>query len=174
MAVSLRGARYPSEVELLRDLVAIPSVSGQEAELAVFIEETARRWGLDVVRDARGVRIEVRGWGLGPTLALVSHLDVVPAGSGWSRDPFVPAIEGARLYGRGSGDAKASVAAMLFAAKDVVDQGGMDSGRLLILFGYGEETKHSTMAATAELVGEDDAVVIGEPTSLDFAIAQRG
>jgi len=154
--------------------VAIPSVSGQEADLAVFIEETARRWGLDVVRDARGVRIEVRGWGVGPTLALASHLDVVPPGSGWTRDPFVPAIEGTRLYGRGSGDAKASVAAMLFAAKDLVDSGGMDVGRLLLLFGLGEETSSPTMEALIELAGEIDAVVVGEPTNLDFAIAQRG
>ena len=170
----MRGARFSEEVELLRDLVAIPSVSGQETDLAIFVEETARRWGLDVVRDVRGVRIEVRGWGLGPTLALASHLDVVPPGSGWTRDPFVPSIEGTRLYGRGSGDAKASVAAMLYTAKDLVDSGGMDAGRLLLLFGLGEETSSPSMEGLAELSGEIDAVVIGEPTNLDFAIAQRG
>ena len=164
----------PGEIDLLRELVAIPSLSGEETDLAVFVEETARRWGLDVVRDAHGVRIEVQGWSVGPTLAYVSHLDVVPPGAGWTRDPFVPAIEGTRLYGRGSGDAKASVAAMLYAVKDVVDQGGMDSGRLLILLGYSEETKNTTMGAAAELVGPIDAAVIGEPTGLEFAIAQRG
>jgi acetylornithine deacetylase len=164
----------PGEIDLLRELVAIPSLSGEETDLAVFVEETARRWGLDVVRDANGVRIEVQGWSIGPTLAYVSHLDVVPPGAGWTRDPFVPAIEGSRLYGRGSGDAKASVAAMLYAAKDVVDRGGMDSGRLLILLGYSEETKQTTMGAAAELVGDIDAALIGEPTGLDFAIAQRG
>ena len=95
----------PGEVNLLRELIAIPSVSGQETELAVFIEETARRWGLDVVRDSNAVQIEVRGWGSGPTIAFASHLDVVPAGAGWTRDPFTPIIEGTRLYGRGSGDA---------------------------------------------------------------------
>ena len=158
----------------MRQLVAIPSVSGDEAELAVFIEETARRWGLDVTRDSQGVRVEVRGWNIGPTLALASHLDVVPPGSGWTRDPFIPVIEGTRLYGRGSGDAKASVAAMLYAAKDLVDSGGMDSGRLLVIFGYGEETKNTTMGAAVETIGEIDAAVIGEPTGLDFAIAQRG
>ncbi|HEY3012850.1 MAG TPA: M20/M25/M40 family metallo-hydrolase [Gemmatimonadales bacterium] len=164
----------PGEVELLRELVGIPSVSGEEAEIAVFIEETARRWGLDVVRNAHGIRIEVRGWGAGPTIALASHLDVVPPGSGWTRDPFVPVTEGTRLYGRGSGDAKASLAAMLYAAKDIVDSGGMDAGRLLLLFGFGEETKNTTMDAAVEAAGEIDAAVIGEPTSLDFAIAQRG
>jgi acetylornithine deacetylase len=164
----------PGEINLLRELIAIPSISGQEAELAVFVEETARRWGLEVVRSDSGVRIEVRGWGAGPTFALASHLDVVPPGAGWTRDPFTPVIEGTRLYGRGSGDAKASVAAMLYAAKDVVDSGGMDAGRLLVLLGMGEETKNTTMGAAVEEAGEIDAAVIGEPTSLDFAIAQRG
>ncbi|HZI73597.1 MAG TPA: M20/M25/M40 family metallo-hydrolase [Gemmatimonadales bacterium] len=137
-------------MELLCDLVAIPSVSGQEADIAVFIESTAKRWGLNVARDSNGVRIEVTGWGVGPTLVLASHLDVVPPGSGWTRDPFVPVIEGNRLYGRGSGDAKASVAAMLYAAKDLVDSGGMDAGRLLLLFGLGEETENTTMEAALE------------------------
>jgi acetylornithine deacetylase len=164
----------PGEVELLRELIAIPSVSGEEAEIAVFVEETARRWGLDVIRDAQGIRIEVQGWGIGPTIALASHLDVVPPGSGWTRDPFIPLIEGTRLYGRGSGDAKASVAAMLYAAKDLVDSGGMDHGRLLVLLGFGEETKNTTMGTAVEIAGEIDAAVIGEPTNLDFAIAQRG
>jgi acetylornithine deacetylase len=164
----------PGEVELLRELIAIPSVSGEEAEIAVFVEETVRRWGLDVVRDAQGVRIEVQGWGIGPTIVLASHLDVVPPGSGWTRDPFIPLIEGTRLYGRGSGDAKASVAAMLYAAKDLVDSGGMDHGRLLVLLGFGEETKNTTMGTAVEIAGEIDAAVIGEPTNLDFAIAQRG
>jgi acetylornithine deacetylase len=169
-----RGTGHPGEVALLRDLVAIPSLSGQETDLAVFVEEIARRWGLDVTRDSRGVKVEIRGWGLGPTLAFASHLDVVPPGSGWTRDPFDPAIEGTRLYGRGSGDAKASVAAMLCAAKDLLDSGGMDMGRLLLLFGLGEETSSPTMEALAEAAQEIDAAVIGEPTSLDFATAQRG
>ena len=162
------------ELELLRDLVAIPSISGQEEAVAVFVEETARRWGLDAVRDDTSVRAEVRGFGPGPTVALVSHLDVVPPGAGWTRDPFTPVVEGDRLYGRGSGDAKASVSAMLSALKDVQDQGGMDAGRLVVIFGYGEETKNTTMERAVERVGDIDAAIVGEPTNLDFAVAQRG
>jgi acetylornithine deacetylase len=164
----------PGEINLLRELIAIPSISGQETDLGIFVEETARRWGLDVVRNSHGVRVEVRGWGAGPTIALASHLDVVPPGAGWTRDPFTPSIEGTRLYGRGSGDAKASVAAMLYAAHDIVDSGGMDVGRLVVLLGYGEETRNTTMEGAVEEAGEIDAAVIGEPTSLDVAIAQRG
>jgi acetylornithine deacetylase len=63
---------------------------------------------------------------------------------------------------------------MLAAAKDVVDSGGMDAGRLLLLFGLGEETPDTTMGALVEASGEINAAVVGEPTNLDIAIAQRG
>ena len=164
----------PDEIELLKELVAIPSVSGTEDTIAEFVEQAARSWGLDVERDHTSVRVELEGFAAGQTLALVSHLDTVPPGSGWTRDPFTPVVEGTRLYGRGSGDAKASVAAMLWAARDLKERGGMDAGRLLVVLGYGEETRHTTMEQAVERVGPIDAAVVGEPTSLEIAIAQRG
>ena len=164
----------PGEIELLEELVAVPSVSGTERTIAEFVEQTARSWGLDVVRDETSVRVEVTGFAAGQTLALVSHLDTVPPGPGWTRDPFTPVIEDTRLYGRGSGDAKASVAAMLCAVRDVAESGRMDAGRLLVVLGYGEETKDTSMEQAVERIGRVDAAVIGEPTNLDVAIAQRG
>jgi acetylornithine deacetylase len=163
-----------AEVALLQELVGIPSVSGTEEAIAQFIEATVRGWGLDVVRDETSVRVEVSGALPGSTLALVSHLDTVPPGAGWTRDPFTPTVEGAVLYGRGSGDAKASVAAMLCAARDVAEQGRIDAGRLLVVLGYGEETKHTSMEQAVERTGRVDGAIIGEPTNLDLAIAQRG
>ena len=164
----------PDEIDLLERMVAIPSVSGEEEALARYVEDTARRWGLRATRDDLAVRVEVPGRSPGRTIALVSHLDVVPPGKGWTRDPFTPTVEGTRLYGRGSGDAKASVAAMLTAAKDVADAGGPGAGRLLVLLGYGEETKHTTMERAVETAGPIDAAMVGEPTNLEFAVAQRG
>ena len=164
----------PGEVELLEELVAIPSVSGGERTIAEFVEQTVRGWGLDVVRDETSVRVEVSGFGQGQTLALVSHLDTVPPGAGWTRDPFTPAVEGTRLFGRGSTDAKASVAAMLWAARDLAERGRVDAGRLLVVLGYGEETKNTSMEEAVGRLGRVDAAVIGEPTNLDIAIAQRG
>jgi len=163
----------PDEAGLLGELVAIPSVSGDEGPIAAYVEDVALGWGLETLRDDAAVRVEVRGRSDGPTLAFVSHLDVVPPGGGWTRDPFTPAVEGPRLYGRGSGDAKASVAAMLYAARDVAE-GGLAAGRLLVLLGYGEETKHTTMGRAVERAGTVDAAVVGEPTNLDVAVAQRG
>lgn len=164
----------PTEIELLREFVATPSVSGQEEALARRVEERAAAWGLPVERDAAGVSIRVCGQVAGPTLALVSHLDTVPPGEGWTRDPFDPVIEGHQLFGRGSGDAKASVAAMLAAARDLAGAGGPRRGDLLLLFGLGEETRNTSMPLLVGRAGPINAAVVGEPTDLDIATAQRG
>ncbi|HEX9895510.1 MAG TPA: M20/M25/M40 family metallo-hydrolase, partial [Gemmatimonadales bacterium] len=165
---------WPTDVTLLRDLVAIPSVSGTEERLGQFVEEWARDRGLAAERAEDGVLVTVDSGRPGRTLGFVSHLDTVPAGEGWVRPPFEPVIEGTLLYGRGSGDAKASVAAMLTAAHHL--SGGRDQfrGRLLLLLGYGEETRHTSMPRLVTRAGIIDAAVVGEPTNLQAAIAQRG
>jgi acetylornithine deacetylase len=162
----------PTEIGLLSELVAIPSVSGAEEEVARFLEAAARRAGLDVARDDASVTAAADSGRPGPVLAFLSHLDTVPPGEGWTRDPFTPGVEGDRLYGRGSGDAKASVAAMTLAAADAAAR--LSAGKLLVIMGYGEETRHTTMAAAVERAGRIDAAVVGEPTNLEVAVAQRG
>jgi acetylornithine deacetylase len=167
------------EGQLLADLVAIPSPSGEEAEVVRFVVETARAGGLDAHADDAGVVIDVASRLPGPTLALVTHLDTVPPGEGWTREPYAPVIVDGRLYGRGSGDAKASVAAMLLAARDLAARGGPARGRLLVLLGLSEETRDTTMprlvAGIEATAGRPiDAAIVGEPTNLDFAVAQRG
>jgi acetylornithine deacetylase len=162
------------EIALLRDLVGIRSVSGTEATIACWVEEWARGAGLQVSRDDASVAVTIPGRKPGETLAFVSHLDTVPAGEGWTRPAFAPTIEDERMYGRGSGDAKASVAAMLMAARDLAESGGPAVGRLLVILGYEEETKLTTMGTAVERLGPIEAAVVGEPTNLEFAIAQRG
>ncbi len=162
------------EIALLRDLVAIHSVSGTEEAIARWVEAWAVAAGLPVVRDDASVTVTVAGRTPGETLAFVSHLDTVPAGDGWTRLPFSPTIEGDRMYGRGSGDAKASVASMLSAALDLARAGGPEQGRLLVVLGYEEETRHTSLGRAVERLGRIDAAVVGEPTNLEFAIAQRG
>ncbi len=139
----------------------------------MMVEQVARAEGLDVLRDDTSVRITVGDASLGPTLVLASHLDVVPPGEGWTRDPFNPVIEGDLLYGRGSGDAKASVSAMFWAIADIA-KGARPAGRAMAVFSYGEETRFATMPQAVERIGRIDAALIGEPTNLQAAVAQRG
>jgi len=162
----------PDEAALLRELVAIPSVSGTEAAVARCAVEAARSLGLRAEIAPHGV-VVTAGREEGPSLAFVSHLDTVPPGEGWTREPFAADSEDGRLYGRGASDAKASVAAMLAAAADA-ERAGRLRGRLLVILGFGEETRDSTMAAAVAACGPIDAAVVGEPTGLDFAVAQRG
>lgn len=164
----------PTEIVLLRDLVATPSVSGTEEGVARRVEEWARANGLKATRDGTAVVVRVGGHKPGPRLAFVSHLDTVPAGEGWTRDPFQATVEGEKLYGRGSGDAKASVAAMLAAAHDLHLADGPAHGELVVVLGYGEETKNTSMPLAVATHGPFDAAVVGEPTNLDIAVAQRG
>ena len=163
----------PTEITFLRDLVAIPSISGAEAGCAEMVEFAAQRLGLDVIRDETSVRISVGEESSGPTLIMASHLDVVPPGEGWTREPFAPVIEGDLLYGRGSGDAKASVSAMFWALADL-SSGRSGRGRVMAVFTYGEETRNATMPAAVDRIGRIDAALVGEPTNLQAAIAQRG
>ncbi|HEY7682240.1 MAG TPA: M20/M25/M40 family metallo-hydrolase [Gemmatimonadales bacterium] len=162
------------EITLLRDLVAIHSVSGTEETIARWVEEWARAAGLDVSRDDAAVTLSLSGRSPGGTLAFVSHLDTVPAGEGWTRPAFEPTIEGDLMFGRGSGDAKASVSAMLMAARDLAEAGGPSRGRLFVVLGYEEETRLTTMGTAVRRLGAIDAAVVGEPTNLGYAIAQRG
>lgn len=93
---------------LLTRMVKIPSVSGNEAELAKFINDYCLKLGFDSKIDSHGNLIAiVKGKRLGKRLAFNSHLDTVGIGEGWTRDPFSGEIEGDRLYGRGSSDCKA-------------------------------------------------------------------
>jgi acetylornithine deacetylase len=164
---------WPTEIELLRELVATPSVSGTEAAIGALVSDRLASWGVEVESGDDGVLARVRGKSDGAVLALVSHLDTVPAGEGWSRPPFEPVIEGTVLFGRGSGDAKASVASMMTALKDLHDDPAF-RGTVLLLLGYGEETRNTSMPRLASRAGKVDAAVVGEPTNLDVAIAQRG
>ncbi len=160
---------------LLVDLVRAPSPSGQEYRAAAVVADWAKAHGLHPEIDDSCVRIVVEGPADGPTLLLASHLDTVPPGAGWTVDPYAGIVTDGRLTARGAIDAKASVAAMTAAAARLAGEGGPLRGRLVVLATYSEETRDTTMPLALERLGmTPDAAVVGEPTSLEPCIAQRG
>jgi len=159
---------------LLTELVRIPSPSGREEAVARWLEGWAADRGLQVQRSHHGVRITVRGRRPGPLLLMASHLDTVPPGEGWRIDPYAGLIRDGVLTARGAVDAKASVAAMSVAAATVADD-QLEAGELIVLATCGEETRNTTMPAALEaLERRPDAAIVGEPTGLEPAVAQRG
>jgi acetylornithine deacetylase len=157
--------------ELLAELVAIPSVSGEEGPAADRAQAELERAGVPVER--LGHDLVARIGRDGPRLLLNSHLDTVPVGADWTRDPYAAAWEGERLYGRGSNDAKASVAAMIEAVIALHCEGDLE-GQVLLALTTCEETKNTGMARVLEHIGRPDGAVTGEPTGLEVVRAQSG
>ena len=120
-ARACRSARRGADEGASGALVSFPSENppGREAEVALYLGDAMRVMGFDVQTPevAPGRRNVVARFdnGDGPTLAFNSHLDVVPAGGGWSSDPFRLTERDGRLYGRGACDAKGSITAMVEA-----------------------------------------------------------
>ncbi len=87
-------------------------------------------------------------------ITVLGHLDVVPAGSGWTKDPFGGEIVDGRLYGRGATDDKGPMLAALYALKAIKDQGLPLKRRVRLLFGTEEETGCQDMKYYVEHGGE--------------------
>jgi acetylornithine deacetylase/succinyl-diaminopimelate desuccinylase len=165
---------------LLAQLVACRTENppGDEAAPAQFLAEVLQQLGCEVatppVAPGRCNLVAVFKNGDGPSLGFNSHLDVVPAGPGWSGDPFSLREADGRLIGRGACDAKGCVAAMVEAARLLIDARHAWRGRLTIVFVADEEVG-STGAKTFAASGHHlDRVVVGEPTRLMTVSAHKG
>ncbi|MBI4349192.1 MAG: M20/M25/M40 family metallo-hydrolase [Elusimicrobia bacterium] len=154
----------------LERLVGVPSESGREDAAADLVEAELRALGLAPKRVGRSVHATLgSGGGL---LLLNSHLDTVPAGEGWTRNPLGERT-GGRLYGRGANDAKGCVAAMLAGAVRAYARTA-PGGRVCLAFGCEEETSNRGITELMAELPAPDAAVVGEPTGLAPAVAQKG
>ena len=182
-------------VELTRDLVRIPTVNppgDAYDECAHFLGNrlTAFDFAVDyVTADHRPEhtpahpRVNVvgrRGAERGPVVHLNGHIDVVPAGDGWSVDPFAGVVRDGRIYGRGTCDMKAGIAAAVFAAEAIRRAGVPLPGAIEISGTVDEESGgFAGVAHLAELGriarGKTDYVIIPEPLNVDrICVGHRG
>jgi acetylornithine deacetylase len=157
-------------VALLKELIAAPSVSGSEGPALDRLEAALRGAGLEATRSGRNLWTAVGTAKL--TLLLNAHLDTVPPSEAWTRRPFEPEVDGGRLYGLGSGDDKASVAAMAAAVERLAKEGF--PGTVVFAATCDEETGGEGLEVLRRELPPAEAAVIGEPTRLAVATAQRG
>jgi succinyl-diaminopimelate desuccinylase len=162
-------------IALARDLIRCPSVtpaSGQVFDVLgtalTALGFTVHRWVMGDPPDGPTENmVAIRGKG-GPHFGFAGHLDVVPAGEGWSGDPFGAGIVDGMLVGRGANDMKSAIAAYVAAISRLDAEGGTLS--LLIT---GDEEGYSTYGTPRiiEWLNErqvrPDMILIGEPTSVD-------
>ena len=163
---------------ILEQLVRIPSPTGEEGAVADAVAAICAGAGLDVATAAiaEGRRNVVARWksGRGPRLLLTGHLDTVPAGDGWTRDPYGAAVADGRLYGRGACDMKGGIAAMLGAIVDLRRKGAEPSGEVTLAAVAGEEEDSAGTRALVAAGIEADMGVLAEPTGMRLVTGNRG
>ena len=173
----------PDESRLKSSLDRLVSINtenppGREAEAARMIvaELTAmgcRTEAVDILPGRTNV-IAVFENGPGPSFAFNTHIDVVPAGDGWTSDPFRLREDGGQLFGRGSCDAKGPLVAMLEAMRVLIAGRANWSGTLIGAFVADEEAASLGAKAYAKTAPAIDYCVIGEPTSCTTVTAHKG
>jgi acetylornithine deacetylase len=159
-------------VALLQDLVRLPSPSGKEEAVVARLESAFRELGWKPVVSGRNLTTTLDG-GEGPLLLLNSHTDTVPAGEEWTKDPLGAVIEDGRIYGRGTNDAKGCLVAMILGAAAAFKTDA-PKGRLLLAASCEEEVLGQGLEKLLPSLPRPDAAVVGEPTGLRPAVAQKG
>ncbi|KAM6534133.1 hypothetical protein FALCPG4_007069 [Fusarium falciforme] len=184
---------YRSELlSLHKSLIEISSISGTEHDVGVWLESYLAGKGYSTSRQKIRPfentppgkdRFNVLAWrpsdDFDPKVAISSHIDVVP--------PHIPygieegeITKETRISGRGSVDAKGSVAAQITAVEELFKAGKVDASQLLLLFVVGEEKTGDGMRgfsdalASKELPYNLDAVIFGEPTENKLACGHKG
>jgi acetylornithine deacetylase len=170
-------------LRLLCDLVAIDSVNPSlvaggagEGAIAEAVAAELRAIGLDVeIEEVLPGRPNVvgllQGRASGRRLALCGHIDTV--GVAGMEAPFDPVVRDGLLYGRGAGDMKGGVAAMIGAARQIAESGGLDRGSLLVAAVVDEE--HASAGAEAFVQRwKADGAVVTEPTDLHLGVVHKG
>ena len=183
----------------LCELIAIPSLGGQETAVQESVAAKMKQIGLDVdvweldfdqlrQHPAFGIEIEREhalgvvgvmggaGGDEGRSLILNGHVDVVPAGemANWRYPPWQGTSADGRIYGRGAVDMKGGLCCALFAAKALHDAGVRLKGRLIVESVIGEEDGGVGTLATILRGYRADGAVVVEPTELQIVPAQAG
>jgi len=173
--IMMTQEQYVSDaVELLKKLIATPSVSRNEKDAADIMEQTIRSYGFEPQREANNLWIidphydESR-----PTLLLNAHIDTVKPVASWSRDPFSPDVEDGVLYGLGSNDCGGGLCSLLQIFRMLTEK--PQSYNLIYLASAEEEVSGKDGITRAlPLLPHIDLAIVGEPTGMNPAVAEKG
>jgi len=175
-------------LDLLRDLVRIPSPNppGDTQAVAAYVAEAMRRAGCEVQTPAPGAKPEavnaIATIGQGaPVIMLHAHIDTVPIAGDeaqrWTVDPYAATVKDGRLYGKGSVDDKAPLAAMMATVLHAAAHRDRLHGTLVLVAAAEEEVGGqlgTRWMAEAGHLPECDFIVVGEQTHNRVATAHKG
>lgn len=161
-------------VLLLKNMIAIPSFSKDEKELADFLEHYIEFRGYAVARKDNNLWLMSPGFDVAkPTVLLNSHIDTVKPVAGWSHDPFTPIVENDTLLGLGSNDAGASVVSLLQAYM-ILTQKEQPYNLIFAATAEEEISGSNGIESLLKELPRVDFALVGEPTQMNLAVAEKG
>lgn len=162
-------------ITLLKELIAIPSFSREEDLTASIIEIFLQSFGVQSQRNMNNVWAQNKSYDASkPTILLNSHHDTVKPNKGYTLDPFTPTEKDGKLYGLGSNDAGGCLVALAAAFLYYYDKPDLKYNLVYAATAEEETSGKNGIEAAIPLLGPIDCGIVGEPTLLEMAVAERG
>lgn len=171
------------QAKILKDLIQINSVNGNEIDVAVYLAKLFEQYGFKTEIDAFGDRranliVEFGSDSSKRVLGVTGHMDTVAIGNrnNWHHDPFGAETQGDRLYGRGAADMKSGLAAQVIALIELKESGWQPDGKIRFIATAGEEygTPGANRLEERGIAKDLDALIVGEPTGGNIVYATSG
>lgn len=160
-------------INLLMQMLAIPSLSREEETRAGFLQSWLEKEGLNVKREKNNLIITKGRDPSEATILLNSHIDTVPPGEGWISNPMVPVIKEGKITGLGSNDAGASVVSLIAAFLEL--EKNKQSEKIVLVISAEEEVSGKNgISSLLEQLPTLKFAIVGEPTGMKAGVAERG
>ena len=162
-------------IALLQDLIRLESFSGAEDRTAARIEEWFSSYEIPFQRKDNNIWATNKHFDIQkPTLLLNSHHDTVHPNQGYTRNPYSPNIEDGKLYGLGSNDAGGALVSLIACFTHFYNQENLDYNLLMVASAEEESAGKKSLRYLIPDLPKIDVAIVGEPTLMDLAIAEKG
>ncbi|WP_375560594.1 M20 family metallo-hydrolase [Bernardetia sp. OM2101] len=162
-------------IQLLQNLISTQSFSSEEDETAILISNYLETYGIDFKRSNNNIWATNLHFDTNkPTILLNSHHDTVKPNKGYTRNPFEPTIEDGKLFGLGSNDAGGSLVSLLATFVHFYKEPNLNYNLLIAATGEEESSGQNGLCGLLKELPKIDFAIVGEPTHMQLAIAEKG
>lgn len=167
---------YTSQaIGVLKELIRLPSFSKEEIQTADYLVKFLVEKGIEVTRVNNNVLVKNKFFDdAKPTILLNSHHDTVKPNSGYTKDPFLPIIEDGKLFGLGSNDAGGSLVALMMTFLHFYSQQNLKYNIIFAATAEEEISGEQGILDALKNLPKIDCAIVGEPTKMQMAVAERG
>ncbi len=162
-------------IVLLKALIATPSFSSEEEQTALLIEQWFQQNSIPFERENNNIWAYNQHFDAAkPTLLLNSHHDTVKPNQGYTNDPFEPIEKEGKLFGLGSNDAGGCLVALLATFVHFYSQENLPYNLVMVASAEEESSGKNGLNSVLKHLPEIDCAIVGEPTLMQLAIAEKG